>query len=144
MGAGSFLRLKLTAGSFGGLNIRSDRMEQRKNLRDSIAEAESTPLGFLPKERSLYVRSMVDTVNRLWAERKSIEEIQSTVPEFARDYKNLFEMLTKPGGYDKKSLQVMLTMLDQMGTGNLSQHQASVIVGQKLADTYIKPTLQRE
>jgi hypothetical protein len=50
-------------------------------------------------------------------------------------------MLTKPGGYDKKSLQVMLTMLDQMGTGNLTQHQASVIVGQKLADTYIKPNL---
>ena len=35
----------------------------------------------------------------------------------------------------------MLTMLDKMG-GGLSQHQASVQVGQILVDKYVKPMLR--
>jgi hypothetical protein len=31
--------------------------------------------------------------------------------------------------------------MDRMGDGQLSQHQASVIVGKKLADQYITPTI---
>ena len=119
-------------------------MEQRRNTREAMDEAANRPLEFEPKLRAQYVRDMVKKVEDMLREGKSSEEIKAETPVFVREYKNLFEMLTKPGGYDKKSLQVMLTMLDQMGTGNLSQHQASVIVGQKLADTYIKPTLQRE
>jgi hypothetical protein len=51
-------------------------------------------------------------------------------------------MVTQPGGYNKQSLKTMLVMLDRMGSGELSQHQASVIVGQRLADTYIKPSVE--
>lgn len=114
-------------------------MEQRRNLRDSIAEAEATPLGFLPKERAIYVRSMIETITNLRTQGKTLEEIKDRVPEFVRDYKNLFEMLTSPSGYDKQNLKVMLAMLDRMGDGQLTQHQASVIVGKKLADQYITP-----
>lgn len=116
-------------------------MEQRRNTREAMEEAANRPLDFEPKARAQYVRDMVKKVEEMMRENKTTEEIKADIPAFVRDYKNLFEMLTKPGGYDKKSLQVMLTMLDQMGTGNLTQHQASVIVGQKLADTYIKPNL---
>jgi hypothetical protein len=42
---------------------------------------------------------------------------------------------------DNASFRTMLAMLDRMGSGDLTQHQASVIVGQRLHDTYIKPQL---
>jgi hypothetical protein len=116
-------------------------MEERKNIRDAIAEAESTPLGFLPKERVAFVRSMVGTITGLRDQGKSIEELQEQFPEFAREYKNLFETITAPSGYDKQNLKIMLALMERMGDGQLSQHQASVIVGKKLADQYITPTI---
>lgn len=114
---------------------------ERRNTRQAMEEAANRPLEYDPNTRAQYVRDMIKKVEDFLRQGKTTEEIKEELPQFVRDYKNLFEMLTKPGGYDKKSLQVMLTMLDQMGTGNLTQHQASVIVGQKLADTYIKPNL---
>lgn len=116
-------------------------MEDRKNIRDAIAEAESTPLGFSPKERALFVRSMIVTITGLIEQGKPVDEIQQQFPEFARDYKNLFETITSPSGYDKQNLKVMLALMDRMGDGQLSQHQASVIVGKKLADQYISPVV---
>ena len=109
-------------------------MEDRKNIRDAIAEAESTPLGFSPKERAAFVRSMVATITGLRDQGKSADDIQQQFPEFARDYKNLFETITAPSGYDKQNLKVMLALMDRMGDGQLSQHQSSVIIGKKLAD----------
>ena len=35
----------------------------------------------------------------------------------------------------------MLAMLDRMGEGNISQHQASIIIGKKLVDKFINPEL---
>ena len=116
-------------------------MEDRKNIRDAIAEAESAPLGFVPKERAAFVRTMVATITSLRDNGKSVEDIQQQFPEFARDYKNLFETITSPSGYDKQNLKVMLALIDRMGDGQLTQHQASVIVGKKLADQYITPTV---
>ena len=38
----------------------------------------------------------------------------------------------------------MLFMLEKMGSGEMSQHQASVVIGQKLHDKFIQPALDRE
>ena len=38
----------------------------------------------------------------------------------------------------------MLALLERMGEGSLSQHQASVIVGKKLADQYITPQVNEQ
>jgi len=50
----------------------------------------------------------------------------------------LFEMITQPEGYDKAQLQGMLALLDKMGTGRLTQHQASVVVGKQILEKYHK------
>ena len=112
---------------------------QRRNTREAMQEAASRPLDFEPKARAIYVRDMVKKVEDYTAQGKTAEEIQTLMPDFVRGYKNLVEMLTKPGGYSKQSLKTMLAMLDRMGAGELTQHQASVIIGKRLADTYIKP-----
>lgn len=117
------------------------RMEERRSLRESIAEAEAAPVNFMPKERGIYVRTMITTIEALQNQGKTLEEIKERVPEFVRDYKNLFEAATDPSGYSKQNLKVMLALLDRMGEGSLSQHQASVIVGKKLADQYITPQI---
>jgi hypothetical protein len=113
----------------------------RRNDAERMAEAANRPLDFQPKERAHYVRDSIRLIEKYQQEGFTTEQIKEKVPTFVKDYKNLFEMVTQPGGYNKQSLKTMLTMLDRMGSGQLSQHQASVIVGQRLADTYIKPSL---
>ena len=114
----------------------------RRSDAERMAEAANRPLDFLPKQRAQYVRDSIALVEVYQTQGFSTEQIKEKVPTFVKDYKNLFEMVTQPGGYNKQSLKTMLAMLDRMGSGELSQHQASVIVGQRLADTYIKPNLQ--
>ena len=121
-------------------NSQSTRLD-RRNTREAMEEAANRPLEFLPKERAQYVRDSIALVELYQAQGFTTEEIKEKVPTFVRDYKNLFDMITAPGGYNKQSLKTMLAMLDRMGTGELTQHQASIIVGQRLADTYIKPNL---
>jgi len=113
----------------------------RRSDAERMAEAANRPLDFLPKERAQYVRDTIALIEKYQSEQLTTEQIKAKVPTFVRDYKNLFEMITMPGGYNKQSLKTMLVMLDKMGSGELTQHQASVIVGQRLADTYIKPNL---
>ena len=45
-------------------------------------------------------------------------------------------MITSPEGYDASNLQVMISMLEHMDKGNLTQHDASVIVGKRLYSKY--------
>lgn len=117
---------------------------ERKSTREAMEEAKNRPLDFDPKERGKYVRSMIALIERFQSEGLLFDEIQAKpeLKNFIRDYKNLFETITAPQGYDKQNLKVMLALLDKMGTGELSQHEASVIVGKRMADKYITPELK--
>lgn len=91
------------------------------------------------KARSAYIRSNLDKIMKMKAEGKSKDEIEGEVSRFTTDYRSLFKMIMKTDGYNEGSLKTMLAMLERMGVGELTQHQASVIVGQRLHDVYIKP-----
>ncbi|NBN99309.1 MAG: hypothetical protein EBV19_08765 [Flavobacteriia bacterium] len=82
---------------------------------------------------------MMALIETLQTEGKTVEQIKERMPEFARDYENLFKAATSGEAFNKQNLKTMLALLDRMGEGQLSQHQASVIVGKKLADQYITP-----
>jgi hypothetical protein len=110
---------------------------QRQNTRQAMEEAATRPLDFDPKTRAQYVRDCVAQLEGYMEQGLTEDEIKSRMSTFARDYKNLFETITSRQEY-KQDLKVMLAMLDRMGAGDLTQHQASVIVGKKLADKYIK------
>lgn len=113
----------------------------RRSDAERMAEAANRPLDFQPKERAQYVRHSITEIEAYLNDGLTAEQIKEKLPAFVKSYKNLFEMVTQPGGYNKQSLKTMLAMLDRMATGEVTQHQASVIVGQRLADTYIKPNL---
>lgn len=122
-----------------GTILPQERMEQRQNTREAMEEAANRPLDFDPKTRAKYVRDCVKQVEEYQQEGLNFDEIKNKMPTFVRDYKNLFEMLLSPRGYNKQDLKTMLAMLDRMGSGELTQHQASVIVGKRIADQYIRP-----
>ena len=106
----------------------------------SISEAESRPLEFNPNERAKYVRQCLQDIHYCMAEDMSEDNIRSQFKPFIDLYPELFKkIITKQ---DLTPFQNMLEMLDRMGDGTLSQHQASVIVGQKLVDQYVKPQLK--
>ena len=107
-----------------------------QSIEEATREAATRPLDFSPNERALYVRTMIQRVKEYQQAGRSVAEIRQLLPEFLRDYPHLFETLTQPGGYDEANLRVMLSMLDRMGAGNLNQHQASVIVGQRLYEKF--------
>lgn len=110
-------------------------------VRAAARIAENEPTKFLATERSIYIRDMIRNIEKYQSQNKTTEEIKSLMPEFFAGYPRLFEMATKPN-YDKSQLRAMIAMLERMGSGELSQHQASIIVGQKLVNTYVTPTLR--
>jgi len=115
---------------------------ERKSIHEAIAEAQARPLEYDPRIRARYVRDMVSTIGGHIDSGKTKEEITVLETDFSEKYKNLFNTLTQTGGYNKQQLTTMLALLDRMGQGELNQHQASVIVGQKLAEKYVNPSLK--
>ena len=93
------------------------------------------------KARATYVRDMVVKIEGLRIEGKNEEEIRQTVGRFAEDYPALFKKVLAGEADQDGTLRTMIVMLERMGNGQLSQDQASVIVGQRLYDKHIKPKL---
>jgi hypothetical protein len=103
------------------------------SFTDSVTEAEARPLDFPATERASYLRDTIATIQAKQAAGVSPAAIKAEFAEFIQGFPRLFETIMEPN-YDKATLQTMLAMLDRMGQGSLSPHQASVIVGQRLLE----------
>jgi hypothetical protein len=113
--------------------------KDKQSITEAVSEAESKPIEFDPNERARYIRTILRDIPNLVAQGLSEDEIRSKVPDFIELYPELFKKILR--GQDLTPIQNMLSMLDQMGEGHISQHQASIIVGQKLVDRYVTPQL---
>lgn len=112
---------------------------QRQSMEEATAEAEARPLDYQPGQRAKFIRTMLRDI-ALWMSRGDSEDsIRQRVPQFIEEYPELFKKIIQK--QDLSPIQNMLTMLDRMAQGNLSQHQASIIVGKKLVDRYVTPQL---
>lgn len=112
---------------------------ERQSIDEATREAESRTLDFDPKVRARFVREMLIDVTNYMNQGLTEEQIREKVPEFAERYPELFQKLIKKE--DLSPIQSMLAMLDRMGEGNITQHQASVIIGKKLVDKFVNPQL---
>jgi len=106
----------------------------------SMQEAASRPLEYDPATRAQYIRSMVKEIQQLVATGETEENIRSKTATFCEQYPELVKKLIKKE--DLTPIHSMLALLDKMGEGQLSQHQASVIVGKSLVDRFVTPQLQ--
>lgn len=90
------------------------------------------------RTRASYVRTMITKIERYLNEGKTKDQIEKMphIPEFKAKFSKLYDTVMTPG-YDKHSLYTMLTLLEKMGRAEMSQHDASVIVGQRLFDKYV-------
>lgn len=112
---------------------------QRQSIQEAVADAEARGLEFDPNVRARYIRTMLQDIALWMAQGDSEETITARVPQFVDNYPELFKKLMRR--QDLAPIQSMLAMLDKMGDGALSQHQASVIIGKKLVDRYVTPQL---
>jgi hypothetical protein len=112
---------------------------ERKSYTDASNEASSRSLDFDPNVRARFIREMIRDIP-IWLNQGLTEEqIQEKAPEFAEKYPELFQKIIKK--QDLSPIQSMLAMLDRMGDGSISQHQASIIIGKKLVDKFVNPQL---
>lgn len=122
-------------------------MSQQPNLtgldKDGVLaaseEAAKAPTLFDPKQRATYVRERIEEARRLRALGKNDLEIKAVMGDFVEQYPTLFEKAMSPT-FNEAQFAMMLTMLDKMSRG-MTQHEASVRVGQRLVDAYVKPML---
>lgn len=112
----------------------------RQSIEDATAEAEARPLDYHPSERAKYIRDMLKDITGWMNQGETKEMITARVPYFVEIYPELFKkIITKQ---DLTPIFTMLSMLDKMAKGQLSQHQASIQVGQQLVDRYVTPQLK--
>lgn len=112
----------------------------RQTMEEATAEAEARPMEYDPATRAHYIRSMLRDIALWMSQGDSEDAIRQRVPDFVEGYPELFKKIIHH--QDLSPIQSMLTMLDRMAEGRLSQHQASVAVGKKLVDRYVTPQLQ--
>ncbi len=111
----------------------------KDGVLSAVEEAKNAPTLFSPRERAEYVRERVAEVRKLRALGQNDEQIKAALGAFVTQYPTLFQAAVEPS-FDEKKLNFMLEVLDKMA-GGMTQHQASVIVGQKLVDSYVKPMI---
>lgn len=109
----------------------------KDSILEAAEEAKSQPTRFLAKERANYVEDRINEIMSLRRLGKTQDEIREVMSRFAEDYPTLFLKACEPS-FDQQQLKVMLALLNRMSDGSLSQHQASMIVGQRLVDKYVK------
>jgi hypothetical protein len=112
---------------------------ERQSYEQAAAEASSRSLDFDPNVRARFIREMLTDIPRWMAQGLTEEQIREKVPEFAEKYPELFTKIIQK--QDLSPIQSMLAMLDRMGEGAISQHQASIIIGKKLVDKFVNPQL---
>jgi len=113
----------------------------RDSVKNLSEKAANEPTRFNATERSSFVKTHVEKISKMVKDKHSLDDIKAVFPEFCEQYPNILEMITRPGGYDQRSLDMMVKMLEKMGQGAKSQHEASIQIGQHLLNTYVKPQL---
>jgi hypothetical protein len=112
---------------------------ERQSIEEATREAESRALDFDPNLRAKYIRDMLRDIPLWQSQGLTEEQIIEKVPQFHERYPELFKKIINK--QDLSPIQSMLAMLDRMGEGNITQHQASVIIGKKLVDKFVNPQL---
>lgn len=111
----------------------------RASTEESVREAESRQLDFNPLERATEIRDMMREIPREMERGKTETQLKQQFQTYSEKYPELFKKIVSKS--DLTPIRSMLAMLDRIGDGSLTTHQASVIVGQRLVDRFVKPQL---
>lgn len=112
----------------------------KDGVLSAVAEAEHKPTEFDPRERRKYVQERIDEALRLRRLGMNDEQIKEALGDFVTKYPTLFQTAMS-SNFNQQRLNMMLSLLDRMANG-MTQHQASVVVGQQLANAYVNPVVR--
>ncbi len=111
----------------------------RQSVEEASQEAINRPLDFNPAERAALIRRMLDEIPAAMRREKREAVLKEQFKDFSEYYPELFKKILAKE--DLTPIRVMLAMLDRMADGSINQHQASVIVGERLVEKFVKPQL---
>lgn len=106
-------------------------------------EKPSVPIApILAKRRAEYVRENIALIRQMRATGADDSAIFTAVGTFANGFPGLFKALLKNDARTEIYIQQTLVMLDKMAAEELTQGEASAIIGKKAADTFVKPVVE--
>ena len=112
---------------------------ERQSVEEATRQAESRQIDYDPAERAAFIRKMIRDMVPLVRQGMLEDELRRRFPIEAEKYPEFFKKIATK--QDITPINTMLAMLDRMAAGTISEHQASIIVGQRLVDRYVKPQL---
>jgi len=109
----------------------------------SPAEAEAMDASVRQTRRSEGVKRMMGEIQALQRAGLTPQEITDLpdMSEWKLEYPKLFEMVVQSRGRSQELLNAMLAQLEAVEAGVKTTHDASVVVGTVLVNTYVRPTL---
>jgi hypothetical protein len=111
----------------------------KQSVEEASQEAINRPIDFNPSERASLIRRMMDEIPLAMRREKRELVLREEFKEFSEYYPELFKKIIAKE--DLTPIRVMLSMLDKMADGSINQHQASIIVGERLVERFVKPQL---
>lgn len=111
----------------------------KQSVEEASQEAINRPIDFNPSERASLIRRMMDEIPLAMRREKRESVLREEFKEFSEYYPELFKKIIAKE--DLTPIRVMLSMLDKMADGSINQHQASIIVGERLVERFVKPQL---
>jgi hypothetical protein len=92
------------------------------------------------QKRSVGARKLVEDVTALHDAGATKEEIEEKLKDQKAEFPKLFAMVLAPG-YSRAMLNAMLDQLEAVERGAKTTHDASVMVGTVLVNSYVRPKL---
>ncbi len=94
-------------------------------------------------KRSVGARTMVDAIKAARARGLTPSEIEAELAQWKEEYPRLFAMVLDPS-HSPVLLNAMLAQLEAVEEAQRSTHDASVMIGTMLVNSFVRPKLGME
>jgi len=124
--------------------VRMDQLKAKLDKHKPTPEdAAKMDAQIRESKRSVGARVMVEAIKDAQARGLKPEEIESELSAWKQQYPRLFAMVLDPL-HSPAMLYAMLARLEAVEAGQSSTHDASVVVGTMLVNSFVRPKLGME
>ena len=120
-------------------SVKAKLAEAMKNPE----EAAEMDASIREAKRSVTARQMVSAVRAAAAKGLGADAIRAELGSLVEEYPKLFEMVMDPS-HSPAMLDAILTQLEAVEAGRRTTHDASVVVGTMLVNSFVRPKLGME
>ena len=118
-------------------------IKKLSDKKQTPEEAAAIDASIRESKRSVGIRQMISEIKDAQARGLAPHEIQLELAKWGEEYPRLFDMVLDPE-YSEAMLTSMLLQLEEVELGQKTAHDASVYVGTRLVNSYVRPQLGME